>query len=48
MLRNNIKHGVQFDYQIMFAKNSWYAWYYVDIESNLGEDDPAKGGTSVN
>jgi len=42
MLRNNTKHGMQFDYQIMFAKASWYAWYYLDIESDFTVQDEVK------
>ena len=33
MLSNNIKLGMQFDYQIVHDGKSWFAWYYV-IQEN--------------
>lgn len=29
MLSNNIKLGMQFDYQIVHDGKSWFAWFYV-------------------
>lgn len=29
MLSNNIKLGMQFDYQIVHDGKSWFAWFYI-------------------
>ncbi|MDH3324129.1 MAG: hypothetical protein OEL89_00660 [Candidatus Peregrinibacteria bacterium] len=32
-LRNNITHSTKFDYDIIFAKGWWYAFFEADIEA---------------
>ncbi len=29
MLLNNVKRGMQFEYQIVHDGKSWFAWYYI-------------------
>jgi hypothetical protein len=29
MLSNNVKLGMQFEYQIIHDGKSWYAWFYI-------------------
>ncbi len=36
MLKNNLKHGKAFQYQIMGLGKKFYAWYY--IEADMIED----------
>ena len=48
MLRNNVKHGLIFDYKIMFDGSKWYAWYQLDAVEGFREDiekAEAKGRT---
>jgi hypothetical protein len=45
MLRNNVKHGLIFNYyQIMFDGKRWYAWYQLDAEIGFKEEIEAKAG----
>jgi hypothetical protein len=33
MLSNNMKYGMQFDYQIVHDGKSWFAWFFI-IQDN--------------
>jgi hypothetical protein len=34
MLKNNLKLNQEFEYfDIQFAGNSWYAWFYISLDS---------------
>ena len=36
MLQNNISKQTEFEYySILFVKDTWYAWYYEDIEREV-------------
>lgn len=37
MLRNNVRDGMQYAYEIIFnsKENKWYAWFYKDIVKDI-------------
>lgn len=39
MLSNNVKSGVQFEYQIVHDGKAWFAWYYVLLEAKEALSD---------
>lgn len=39
MLSNNLKHGTQFDYQIMHDGKNFYAWFMVILDAKEALSD---------
>lgn len=32
LLKNNLKHGIEFDYRILKDGNDWVAWFYLELD----------------
>jgi hypothetical protein len=35
MLKNNLKRGMQFNYQIVHDGKHWYAWFYIEQDQKV-------------
>ena len=46
MLSNNIKLGMQFDYQIVHDGKSWFAWFYFIQDKKEALSDALQSGGS--
>lgn len=46
MLSNNIKLGMQFEYQIVHDGKSWFAWFYIIQENKEALTNALQSGGS--
>jgi hypothetical protein len=44
MLSNNLKNGMQFDYQIMHDGKSFYAWFFLILDAKEALADAVQTG----
>lgn len=46
MLSNNVKLGMQFNYQIVHDGKSWFAWYYIIQDNKEALANALQSGSS--
>jgi hypothetical protein len=46
MLSNNVKLGMQFEYQIVHDGKSWFAWFYILQDKKEALSDALQSGSS--